>query len=252
MDTTPPSRYQRFLQWAAARKWIIPAGTRVDPTRFPEEEFLVLCPKCEYLLRGLPGDRCPECGRDFDRGQLLVQQYVIERGQRLWGNAHGRVRLALAKGLYFINIWLLVMVLLVGWLGQHDLNFSQVTYELRFRQFQILLISVFGVAVLLHLACLGFFSRCRAALRRKRKQVLDAIDCRAPEFVAAQRDSCVLPAVLLGICAGTASWYLLSPFLGSPGSGMYSLGLVATIVLGGCTRVGLCAACGCIQSPKKH
>lgn len=24
------------------------------------------CPKCGYLLYGLPEPRCPECGRDFD------------------------------------------------------------------------------------------------------------------------------------------------------------------------------------------
>ena len=31
----------------------------------------LLCPHCGYNLRGLPEDRCPECGRPFDRARLL-------------------------------------------------------------------------------------------------------------------------------------------------------------------------------------
>lgn len=51
-------------------------GARVDPALFAEDEFPVYCPKCDYLLRGLPDGRCPECGTDFDKGRLLVEQYV--------------------------------------------------------------------------------------------------------------------------------------------------------------------------------
>ena len=42
----------------------------------------MVCPGCEYLLRGLPDGRCPECGRTFARGRLLVEQYVLEGGRR--------------------------------------------------------------------------------------------------------------------------------------------------------------------------
>ena len=30
----------------------------------------LICPTCGYNLRGLPSDRCPECGNEFDRSEL--------------------------------------------------------------------------------------------------------------------------------------------------------------------------------------
>ena len=62
----------------------IPRDARVDPTMFSEEEFPVCCNKCGYLLRGLPDGRCPECGDTFERGRLLVQQYVFVGGLGSW------------------------------------------------------------------------------------------------------------------------------------------------------------------------
>lgn len=61
---------------------VIPAEARVDPQHFPDADFPVHCPHCDYLLRGLPEPRCPECGQPFDRGRLLVQQYVERQGSR--------------------------------------------------------------------------------------------------------------------------------------------------------------------------
>ena len=57
---------------------MIPRKGRVNPDLFPEEEYPTWCLKCEYLLRGLKEDRCPECGQEFDRGHLLVKEYVVE------------------------------------------------------------------------------------------------------------------------------------------------------------------------------
>ncbi|MBU0641471.1 MAG: hypothetical protein KKB50_21635 [Planctomycetes bacterium] len=68
---------------------VIPKGAEVDPARFPEDEFPVYCPKCSYTLHGLPDDRCPECGEPFQRGALLVRQYIHDIWPRpnRWGTA---------------------------------------------------------------------------------------------------------------------------------------------------------------------
>ncbi len=65
---------------------VIPKHARVDPERFSEREFPVWCPACGYALRGLAGGRCPECGREFERGRLLVEIYVLRR----WDPASNR------------------------------------------------------------------------------------------------------------------------------------------------------------------
>lgn len=79
----------------------IPAEARVDPAGFPEGEFPVHCPRCRYLLAGVPGPRCPECGRPFDRGRLLVEQYVLGRSPQQSAATSRRwlVALLAAKGL---------------------------------------------------------------------------------------------------------------------------------------------------------
>ena len=78
MNDKPLTGWRRLLRYRIAYRRIIPPEARVDPSLFPEEEFPVLCSKCNYLLRGLPESRCSECGREFDRGRLLVEQYVLE------------------------------------------------------------------------------------------------------------------------------------------------------------------------------
>jgi hypothetical protein len=67
---------------------VIPSDARVDPALFSEEEFPVYCEKCDYLLRGLPDGRCPECGQPFERGRLLALQYGDGQNQTLWTKPH--------------------------------------------------------------------------------------------------------------------------------------------------------------------
>jgi hypothetical protein len=81
------SRRLAFRGYRPSPDGLIPAEARVDPDKFPEDEFPLFCPACNYELRGLPEPLCPECGRPFDRGRLLVEQYVIEQGKRCSGTS---------------------------------------------------------------------------------------------------------------------------------------------------------------------
>ncbi len=82
------STLRRAFQLRTAYGRVVPPEARVNPTRFSEVEFPIVCPQCDYLLRGLTTPRCPECGRDFDRGRLLVEQYLIEGGLRTRGKGN--------------------------------------------------------------------------------------------------------------------------------------------------------------------
>lgn len=75
-------RVWSFLHRSLFGTRVIPLNARVAPALFSEEEFPVYCPKCEYLLRGLPDGRCPECGEPFERERLLVVEYVEWRARR--------------------------------------------------------------------------------------------------------------------------------------------------------------------------
>jgi hypothetical protein len=94
--------------------WGVPRGARLDPALFPEAEYPVLCPRCAYDLHGLPDSRCPECGQGFERGRLLIDQYVRGRLPR----RHPRRRLALRLwivGIVLVNVpWLCIAALCVA------------------------------------------------------------------------------------------------------------------------------------------
>lgn len=86
------ARVSRLLRRPLFGTFVVRKDARVDPTLFSEEEFPVFCPKCRYALRGLRDGLCPECGRAFERGLLLVRQYVFEWGEPLWRRTRfGRV-----------------------------------------------------------------------------------------------------------------------------------------------------------------
>ena len=80
MKTQWLAKLRNIFRYRIAFGRIIPPNARANPAQFSEAEFPIVCPKCDYLLRGLTVPRCPECGRDFDRGRLLVEQYVLEGG----------------------------------------------------------------------------------------------------------------------------------------------------------------------------
>lgn len=87
---------------------VIPRNAAVDPARFSEQEFPVTCPKCGYLLRGLPDGNCPECGKPFERGRLLVLQYVHEWSGKLWRQSR--------PGIWCRRLFVLGFVLYAAWL----------------------------------------------------------------------------------------------------------------------------------------
>ena len=78
------------LKSIAARLGWIPYGTRVDGASFSDDEYPVTCLNCGYDLRRLSDGRCPECGRPFARGHLLVEIYA--RGRRPLGPSQKRLR----------------------------------------------------------------------------------------------------------------------------------------------------------------
>lgn len=50
-------------------------GSRASPHR----DLLPLCDRCGYSLRGLSGDRCPECGHLFDPSRLARGGWIRKR-----------------------------------------------------------------------------------------------------------------------------------------------------------------------------
>lgn len=89
------SRFFAFLRRPLFGTTSVPAGARVNPDLFDDAAFPVTCPHCTYLLQGLPEPRCPECGQPFDRGRLLVEQYVTREAPSWQAHPTRRKRAAL-------------------------------------------------------------------------------------------------------------------------------------------------------------
>ncbi len=104
----------------------------------------------------------------------------------------------------------------------------------------------------LSLLAVAFVLDLRLAIvsRRKRRQILDAIDRNQPGFVEAQRAIWVTPALLLGLGAAFGTWYLLLPVFGQSGTAMHPLHLVLSIVIGCGTTIGIVLAAGCVRGRK--
>jgi len=162
---------------------VIPPGVAVPAVDFPEDEYAVFCPGCDYLLRGLASEQCPECGRPFNRGQLLVDQYVRERDHRVWkqggiGRWAGRIA-AFVLGFLLIYIAAAhLAALCLPWLGrtmtkatarQVDawVSLVQTAHELMWWG-QLVLLAIL-------LASVGVWLRAARRNARKRRRILDAL-----------------------------------------------------------------------------
>lgn len=111
-------RLWRWLRQPVLGTTVIPKHARVDASLFSEDEFPVKCPRCDYSLRGLIREYCPECGTAYDRGRLLVTQYLGDgRSHPLMKNRWYRLCLfagglsivlaGLAQALIFVSALLL-------------------------------------------------------------------------------------------------------------------------------------------------
>lgn len=185
---------RRLFRYRMVSGEVIPPDARVDPDCFPEKDFPLFCPVCDYMLRGLPTERCPECGTPFDRGRLLVQQYVIEQGKRLWKRT-GKY----AKGLLIIGCLLIIIPQLLLALTAYIVDSLALALPTNFAFTVIpflLVIMAIGTILLfvsaflyLHLATVG---------RKKYTQVLGSIDRDNPSFKVAQQRKWFWWVVFLG------------------------------------------------------
>ena len=57
---------------------------QIDLFELPIPDWGLSCPTCDYLLRGLPSHRCPECGTRLDMAKL-VQTWTRLRAPRFTG-----------------------------------------------------------------------------------------------------------------------------------------------------------------------
>lgn len=57
----------------------------IELNQLPIPDWGVECPRCRYPLVGLPSHRCPECGLEFDMGQV-VQTWHRLRPPRFTGH----------------------------------------------------------------------------------------------------------------------------------------------------------------------
>ena len=95
---------RRLLKFHWGPGGLIPPEARADASQLPEDVFPVYCPRCRYDLRTLPDGPCPECGRPFDRGRLLVEQYVIGAVDPECRPVHNRAIIAFILGFALLGI----------------------------------------------------------------------------------------------------------------------------------------------------
>lgn len=151
----------------------VPRGTCADISLLPEDRFPVVCTHCGYLLRGLTGSACPECGEDFDRAELLVSQYVMERGWRFQAALSKTMRVSFAITFLFLagTMTFFILVGILARLGED--YFPQLVTLLRFSRLMLWISPGAVVFWVIAIACAMTISARGSA---KARQVFDAIE----------------------------------------------------------------------------
>lgn len=235
MQTDKSTFLSKLFGYHMVQGEIIPPDARVDPAHFPENEYPLFCPTCDYMLRGLPTERCPECGHTFDRGRLLVEQYVLEQGKRLWKQTGKYAQALLVMG-FLLSVVPLVLARVASALVKPTAMTTQTMDWVMKLVPAVMAIIALGTILLfvavflyLHLATVG---------RKKYTLVLGSIDRENPTYKTAQKRKWILwlawiaaIVVLLIIAAAQSGhvWYryytlepthLLIPIVISLGAGI--------------------------------
>ena len=203
MQSQKPSRWKRLLRHRPAYGGLIPPEAQVDPNLFPDDRYPVWCPDCDYLLRGLPDGRCPECGRSFEKGRLLVEQYVIEQGRRNWKRTSRWAKWTLVIGiaLYFIAKVPLILMWLLSEQEKLNVQITRFLFEL-----MPLVLGMQAIGVLFFLISMVVSIILDSRTRKKCKQVFDAIDRSTPTFQRANHYGRILMIAFFVLMAAWFGW----------------------------------------------
>ncbi len=177
---------------------MIPPDARVDPDKFPEEHFPLYCSSCDYLLRGLPGDRCPECGQPFDRGRLLVEQYVIQQGVQNWPRTSKYAKWSLIAGMALMIAGPMPFVIL-RWTPTR-------LFDSVFALIFPLAVGAMGLGVLLSLVSVALSIHLSAVTETKGRRVFEAIDQSRDSYRRAQRLGRIVRVGAVVVALGCLAW----------------------------------------------
>lgn len=95
LDESRPPQERRAPQESCSSPSPLTKGGQSRPPqelgglRHPEITFDLFCQECAYNLRGLTGDRCPECGNSLDGVRSFVPKIPwLRRSEIGWGRAY--------------------------------------------------------------------------------------------------------------------------------------------------------------------